>query len=154
MKRLIIMQGCSGSGKSFVANVIESYYKESYFDEGFYEHRPTVTVCSTDDFFIIAGKYEFDQSKLHANHQKCQVKAETAMLNGHEVVIVDNTNCKQWEADPYIAIGKKYDYDIQVVSVSASRELVTKQNASRSDDRAIPSDVIDRQLSKMERIKL
>jgi predicted kinase len=154
MKRLIIMQGCSGSGKSFVANMIKGYWDSLYF-EGFEEaDDTTLTVCSTDDFFMVDGKYKFDQSKLHANHQKCQAKAENAMILGHEVVIVDNTNCKQWEADPYILMGKKHGYDTQVISVSASRELIDKQNESRSDDRAIPSDVIDRQISKMERIKL
>lgn len=153
MKRLIIMQGCSGSGKSFIAKMIQSSYDLDL--RGCEEINPIkVTVCSTDDFFMEDGKYKFDQSKLHANHVKCQNKAYNAMKNGHEVVIIDNTNCKEWEASHYIQMGKMHDYDIQVISVSASRELVDKQNASRSDDRAIPSDVIDRQISKMERIEL
>jgi len=141
IKRLIIMQGCSASGKSHIASMI---FKNS-------EHL-LVEYCSADNFFMKDGIYKFNASLLGSAHGYCRHKAETAMKNNYDVVIIDNTNTTKKEVEPYFTMAKQYGYFVQVISVSADEELIKKQNDSRKSDRKIPENVIERQKSKIEKI--
>ena len=75
-------------------------------------------ICSTDDFFVVKGRYIFEPDKLSLYHQKNQDKgilwkfqyilvylciftARTAIANGKSPVIIDNTNSAAWQMKPY-----------------------------------------------------
>lgn len=144
-KRLILMQGCSGSGKSFVATCLMQKYSMDNI---------ACEYCSADSFFINDGKYEFDSNRLGVAHDYCKNKAKRAMQNNYDVVIIDNTNTRQKEAQPYIDMAKEYGYFVSIISVSADDSLIDKQNKSRKSDRQIPKAVIEKQKNRTQLIKI
>ena len=98
MKKLIILRGISGSGKSKLA---ERFKKEE-----------NAVVFSTDDFFETEEGYSFDPTKLISYHKKNIDRTYKALLSGTSCVIVDNTNIKLWEMKPYVLMGILFDYDL------------------------------------------
>ena len=73
-KVLYIMRGISGSGKSTLAKQIGGL------------------ILGSDEFWMVGGKYQFDESRIGEAHQWNQQRAEKAMQQGISPIIVDNTN--------------------------------------------------------------
>lgn len=82
---LILMRGVSGSGKSTRARELEG---------------PDTVILSTDDLFMIEGKYVFDPTKLQENHQRNQERCREHMVLKTRTIIIDNTNIQSWEMKP------------------------------------------------------
>ena len=78
-KRLIIIRGIPGSGKTFLAKKLQATAKANTL---------TAEICSTDDYFMENGKYVFDPSGLHINHKKKSVRASQFMASSVNVVII------------------------------------------------------------------
>ena len=97
MKKLILVRGLPGSGKSAYANSL-----------GFAHH------FKADQYFEHAGGYKFDPSQLRAAHEYCQKATERAMLTGEDIV-VSNTFAEVWEMFHYVNLAVKYGYNFQVV---------------------------------------
>lgn len=88
MKTLICMRGLPGSGKSTKAKTLATLYSG--------------VIYSTDDLFMVNGKYQFDAGKLSENHTKTRDLVTKALESGsHETVILDNTNITQRELAAY-----------------------------------------------------
>ena len=100
MKRLIIMQGVPGSGKSYLA---ERLAEES-------DH--TGKIFSTDNYFMQDGQYTFNPKLLPKAHQWNQEQAVAAMEQGYPLIIIDNTNTQAWEAKEYVKAALDAGYDI------------------------------------------
>lgn len=97
MCKLILIRGLPGSGKSTFA---ESLKKND-----------STVIVEADQYFIDSdGVYKFDASKLGAAHLSCYNRAEHFMKSGFETVIVSNTFTKESEINPYIKLGRKYEY--------------------------------------------
>ena len=104
MKKLILMRGLPGGGKSTFVK------KEAleFLNDG----RRSVAICSTDDQFLNdKGEYVFDATLLGVNHQANQLKAGRMMAAGVEVVFIDNTNTTHKEMKPYKDLAKTYGYE-------------------------------------------
>ena len=100
MKKVVILRGISGSGKS-------SYVAEHY---------PDSIVCSADDFFRVNGEYQFDASKIGEAHSACMSGFLATLVRGSEKpVVVDNTNVHVWEFENYINIAVTLGYEVEVV---------------------------------------
>ena len=104
-RNLILLSGVSGAGKSTVA--------ELFID---------ADIISTDDFFMVNGKYQFDANSLIENHMKCAVKAEQSMHIAHtedvmHTLIIHNTFTKDWEMQPYLVLADKYGYMVHTLIV-------------------------------------
>lgn len=105
------MQGANGSGKS------------QYVFDMF----PTAVICSADDYFVINGKYEYDESKAREAHRECMMKFLFNCNIGSSLIVVDNTNTKLWEMSRYVMTAAAFGYDVEVIScvcdsnVAASR---------------------------------
>ena len=101
MKRLVILRGLPGSGKS-------TYIRQHL-------NGPDVVVCSADDFFISEeGEYIFDPSQLPMAHGKCQEKALLAMDGCAHHIVIDNTNTTHGEFYLYRVVAKLYGYTVEV----------------------------------------
>lgn len=98
MKRLILMRGLSGSGKSTKAHLLAKEYGGIIF--------------STDNFFYKNGIYSFDASKLALYHQKTQRLAQKAMKKNTPCVIIDNTNSQLRAMRIYVKIALQYGYEV------------------------------------------
>jgi predicted kinase len=139
-KYFIIMQGVSGSGKSFIAETLGKSLLAPVF--------------STDKLFMVNGKYCFDRGKLGYNHEKTREMVRNAMKDGLPTIILDNTNTTQKEVNPYLEMAKEHGYTVQVVSVQTSVETAKAQNATRPADRLIPESVIDMQAQRIQKLKI
>lgn len=140
-KRMYIMQGFPGSGKSTVAKMLASTVEGS-------------VIRSTDDQFMVDGVYKFDQAKIGGYHMHNVFLVEKDCKAVVPLIIVDNTNIKQRDANPYIALARKYGYSVTVVRVDAGLTEAKKRNATRSEDRKIPEHVIERMAGDIQVLKL
>ncbi len=110
MKRLIIVRGLPGGGKSTWVQI------NVRAQIGF--GRRSIAVCSTDDQFLNEkGQYVFDATKLGVNHKANQDKAARMMAAGVEVVYIDNTNTTHKEMRPYKELAEIYGYEVMEIVV-------------------------------------
>lgn len=149
MRELILMQGWSGGGKSFVVDALVALYEN--------HHNITPKVCSTDEFWYteVGGdpmEYNFDMSRLGEAHKWNQRRANKAMESNVPVVIIDNTNTQQREAQPYINMAKVNGYNIRFISVTGDVEVAKKFNAQRPEGRRVPEAVIENQAHRLKRL--
>jgi hypothetical protein len=105
MKRLIIIRGLSGCGKTTMANLICS------------DDEDRIMVAADDFFTDEEGVYSFDSAKLKEAHEWCKSEVLDAMNGGFDVVVVHNTFTRKWEVDPYMNLASQNGYQVQVLSM-------------------------------------
>lgn len=99
-KNLILIRGCSGSGKS-------TYIKNNF---------PTAFICSADYYHIdINGNYNWSFDNMAAAHIFSKNACKAAMINNVPVIVIDNTNTLLEEIKPYIEMANQYDYKVIVI---------------------------------------
>jgi predicted kinase len=133
---LIIMRGCSGSGKSTRAKELA-------------KEEPDSIVCSADDFFMQDGKYNFDVKLLGKAHSACLNKAVQAMRLGIKRVIIDNTNTRKWEYEKYIGVAKHLMYEVRTEVVGQLDDASLKVYANRNKH-GVSLDIIRKQAERFE----
>jgi predicted kinase len=108
MRKLYIIRGLPGSGKTTLANELGG------------------VVCEADQFFTDAsGSYSYDASKLPEAHTFCQNKVREAMLDGYNTIIVSNTSSRRWMMDEYYVLALKYEYQVTEITLTGKlRESV------------------------------
>jgi predicted kinase len=99
-KKLYILQGITGSGKTTKAHTLtDSAY-----------------ICEADQYWLnCAGDYLFVPSKLGCAHKWCQDKVRRFMSEDIKTIVCSNTNLTPKERKPYIDLAKEYDYDVELV---------------------------------------
>jgi len=129
-KTLWILRGCSGSGKTTVANLLSSL--------------PDSDAIAADDYwyFIGNGEYTFDIQRLGEAHKWCQDNVKDSMENNATNVIVHNTNTTDREINPYLEMAEKFNY--RVVS------LVVENRHGSSDVHGVPEDVKNKQEKRLK----
>jgi len=114
MKRVIIMRGISGSGKSYHAR----QHKKS---------SENAAIVSADDYFMVGSQYRFDPSKLGEAHTDCMRKFLYAINTGYETIVVDNTNLRLHELNPYRMVALAMGYDVEIYHVIAPISVALKR---------------------------
>ncbi len=110
MKKLFIVRGLPGSGKSTFAKSI------------------TGTHFETDNYFINSnGVYNFVPHLIKDAHKWCQDSVNTAMILNHtngenETIVVSNTFTEEWEMKPYFEMAEKYGYKVFSIIVENRHE--------------------------------
>jgi predicted kinase len=133
MKKLFIMRGVSGSGKSTYAKTI-----------------PNATIVSADDFFLTPeGKTDYNHEKIQEAHEYCFREFMEAIRRGDETVVVDNTNIQAWEISPYYLAGKAYGYEVEILNLMTDAET----SASRTVH-AVPKEHILRTYDSFKKVRL
>jgi predicted kinase len=103
MKKLVVMSGIPGSGKSTYLSKLQ---------------HPPVTVCSADHFFIQEdGSYKFCAPLLNLAHGDCFAKFTHLLEAGCVHLAVDNTNLGWSEAGRYIEAGLAAGYVVELVQL-------------------------------------
>lgn len=108
-KKLIIMVGLPGSGKST-----------------FIKDLSNPVICSADHFFEKGGEYNFDPTKLGAAHQASKNKCLDSMLQSKPLIVIDNTNLTDKERTPYEEMAQKHGYDITYVVFEPDKKNIEK----------------------------
>lgn len=140
MKKLIIPRGLPGSGKSTLSNLLA-------LDA--IENGKTCIICSTDDFFMVAGEYKFDFRKLAANHRLNQEKAFYHMECGTDTIIIDNTNICANEVVPYVDRALHHDYVVQLLDVNTDWAFNIDE-LLKKNTHGVPRESYERMLNKWE----
>lgn len=126
---LIILRGCSGSGKTTFAKLLEQMYIGC-------------SAVAADDFhYDEDGNYNFNIDNLPAAHKWCREEVEGLMALSRGVIIVHNTSTTEKEIKPYIDLAGQYGYD--VVS------LVVENRHNNENIHDVPAEVLQRQYNKL-----
>ena len=135
MKKVIVMVGAPGSGKSTRVKTHTSSIGEGDF-----------SVVSADHYFEDAhGNYIFDRSKLHFAHQTCQSNFVAGLLAGKKLVVVDNTNTTAKERKFYIEMARQHGYKIEIDAVEGEAELCFQRNTH-----GVPLEAIQRMIARID----
>lgn len=111
MKKVIIMQGIPGSGKSFAVSKLAN-----------------PAVCSADFFFEKDGHYDFDVKKLPEAHAACLLAFLGFVQEGKPLVVVDNTSTTVAEVAPYYALAQAHGYEVEIHTVKADPKVAAARN--------------------------
>ena len=129
-KRVIIMRGLPGSGKSTKA--------QSYGG----------TIVSADNFFIQDGEYKFDPSKIAQAHATCMRLFDEALRRGDPIVVVDNTNTTQWEYQKYVDKANRAGYTVDFDVVGSGG--VDVPTLATRNTHGVPEDKIQKMVQRWE----
>lgn len=144
MKKLIIIRGLPGSGKSTFAQFL--------FDN--LEVDVDAAMLAADDYFYDDdGVYNFDANKLHQAHMGCQQSVESNMSvttelckkygnDSNSVIIVHNTSTTPKEMKPYLELAEKYDYEVT--------SLIVENRHGNSNVHGVPQEVLDKMKNRFE----
>lgn len=140
MKVLIILQGAPGSGKSTEAEHLKKTLG--------------AVICSTDTFsYNEYGQYEFNPKLLEERHRKCRELCNFYMGWDMPWIVLDNTNIKGSNIEPYIHLAEKHGYKIQVRRFTdeyenqhgVPKEKVEKMKTAMEDlESFIPEHLLDK----------
>lgn len=125
-KKVGILSGVSGSGKSHYANgqcmIVERAGGRS-------------SIVSADDFFMVDGVYTFDPTKLSEAHGLC-FRAYIELLNSGlhmrfspeigQRIIVDNTNTTAIEIAPYVLAAQAYGWEVEIITIWCNERVFDK----------------------------
>ena len=100
MKKLIILRGLPGSGKTTLAVFFEKFLEGA------------VTVAADDYFTDKEGNYNWFAAGTGAAHSWCQSQVDMHMSNSAGCIIVHNTSTTDKELLPYFVLAEKYGYEI------------------------------------------
>ena len=108
MSKLIILRGLPGSGKTTYAKALITA-RWPY----------NVHICSADKYFERPdGRYSFNGgSELGFAHAWCQAEARRLMANNVATVVIDNTNSRRAEFQPYLDMAAKFGYSVDVIMI-------------------------------------
>ena len=137
--KLYIMRGLPGSGKSTQAMLrINMAWG-------------TICYCSADLFHtnIETDEYNWKPENVHYAHQWCQLEARSAMNQGFDAIIVDNTNIKKKDYQYYLDIAKQYDYEVEYL-VSDTEWAWDVEECFKRNTHNVPLDVIQRMKDSYE----
>ena len=101
-RTLYLLRGCSGNGKTTLANNLLQL--------------PDSVAFASDDYFTDEdGNYVWDRHNISKAHSWCQRQVEKSMDGMITNVIVHNTNTSEKEIKPYLDLAEEYGY--QVISL-------------------------------------
>ena len=103
-KRLIIVRGLPGSGKTTFAKSLGR------------------AICCADDFYMHDGEYKWVAEDIGTAHAWCQRKCRRFMKKQIETVIVANTSTTEREMQPYMDLARQFGYMVHSVIVETRHD--------------------------------
>lgn len=106
MKRLVIMRGLPGSGKSTVARARSEAAKQKGIKS---------VVHSTDDYFLDCdGVYRFQGVWIKEAHEWNSANVKRSIRANYELIVVDNTHTQFWELKTYVILALEHGYEVEI----------------------------------------
>jgi len=130
MKRVIIMRGIPGSGKSTRARELVG--------EGI--------IHSTDDLFMVNGEYKFNHRMLGYNHGKNLKNFIKSLELGLSPVIVDNTNVRKRDYKGYVKAAEDAGYEVEFEVLP----LIDVKVATARNTHSVPEFAIQRMIDRWQ----
>ena len=114
MKKVYILVGLPGSGKSTAAKTLQ----EACVSLGH-----SCGVHSTNYYFVDHhGQYKFDPELLAGNHELNREAFEDSLEDEIAVVIVDNTNLFTVHREAYAVLAREYGYEVVYQTIGSFEE--------------------------------
>jgi len=132
-KKLIILRGLPGSGKSKIAKQLVG----------------NGVIHSTDSYFMKNGKYVFDVDSVGKFHGLNLMASIRSMKKGISPVIIDNTNIMAFHCIKYVEAGKIYGYEIIIIEPEAPWAFDVEELVKRNTHE-VPRDTIVEMLCQYE----
>lgn len=136
MKKLYIVRGLPGSGKSTFAEALVG---------------SDFLVCEADKYFIVDGEYKFDATKLRQAHEWCKNRVETYMEDSlvndqfYREIAVSNTFTQEWEMEAYYKLAEQYGYMVF--------SIIVENRHGGVNQHGVPADKLEQMKNRFE-IKL
>ncbi len=130
MKFAYIMRGIPGSGKSTVARQLAS--------QG--------AIHSTDDLCMVNGEYQFDTALAPERHAQNLFNFVKSLEAGVYCVVVDNTNVKVQQYEPYVKAAREHGY----VPIFVEMAHPTLEEATERNTHGVPREVINQMIMDWE----
>ncbi len=138
-KTVVILRGIPGSGKTDLAKRLRDGH--SYGVE-------CVVIVSADDFFMVNGQYIFDGMKVLDAAADCFVRFVNAFGRPDtDLIIVDNTNIRFFEVNPYLLLARGRGWKTRVVRLQCNPKV-----AATRTTHGVPPEVIAQMALDMEAI--
>ena len=138
-KTVLINRAVPGSGKTTFSNCIYDAVRGAGL---------SIAVHSTDDFFMVGNQYKFDLKKLSQYHKKNYLNFVASLKKGVDLVVVDNTNIKPWESEPYTKAARAFGYRIVLFNFlprAFEQHLAAQQvTPEKPDAHQVPADLLKR----------
>lgn len=146
-KLVIINRAVLGSGKTTALKTIEATLRDIGLDT-----QKDFAVHSTDKFFMVGEKYDFNVEKLNDYHIQNEKDFETSLKNDISVVVCDNTNILPWQCEKYTDLARRYGYKIAFLNIEPKNlsdhietQRVTPENPSAHQ---VPEEMLKRNIEE------
>jgi len=136
-KTVILMRGLPGSGKTTLAREFVDDMPDG-----------SSVILSTDEYFMVAGHYCFDHTRLREAHDWNQWRCKRA-LRLFETVIIDNTNVRLQHMLPYERIADRFGAEIEYATPT-TRWAFDAEECSRLSTNKVPLYIVRRFLEEWE----
>lgn len=100
MKKLILLRGLPGSGKTTLAEFLK------------HEIDDCIAIAADDYFLNSEGEYIFKLEDLHKAHTRCKAIVLGNMSISTGTIIVHNTNTTEKEMKEYFELAKEHGYEV------------------------------------------
>lgn len=135
MKKLIILRGLPGSGKS-------TWIRENNY-EIYTLSMDTIRLMFAEPNPTISQQY--NQRVFEIFSELLETRLKTGSFT-----IIDNVNQTWKYIKPYIEIGEKYGYDIEIKQFDVPLEVCLERNKNRETYKQVPEEVVRRMDEQMK----
>lgn len=137
MRKFIVLKGCPGSGKTFLANSLLTKYEGA-------------VILSTDNYFEdFYGEYNWQRAMLEEAHAYTYYLFLLEMRKLTPVVILDNTNVEYREFKKYVDRAKRSEYEIEILEPDTPWKFDVDELVARNQH-GVPRETIQRMLNRWE----
>ncbi len=134
MKKVYIIRGLPGSGKSYAVSKLAG---------------EDACICNADQFFMVDNEYRFDPTKLPVAHAECFKWFLDAIFKKYDKIIVDNTHIHRWEYQNYELAARIAGYQVEIMEFRPVTiddvKLCIRRNTHR-----VPPDIIAKMAIEFE----
>lgn len=139
MRKMILMRGVPGSGKSFLAKRLAG--------------RLGGKIYSADDMLMTGEEYVWTSPLVYTAHQIVQQLVKLAMIRNEKVIIIDNTNIRPRQARPYVELAVKHAYEIEVREPTTHWRHDVQELLARGTH-SIPQEVLEHMVETWKNVPL
>lgn len=140
MKKMNILQGIPGSGKSYQAEMFSEANKMVFSEESI--------ICSADKYHGLYVNGVFQPEKLQDAHNWCFRQAINGVFQDIKTITIDNTSLSIWEIQPYWLLGTAFGYRTMIISFR-----VDPEKAFRRQQHGVPRESFDKMVEKLDKFE-